>query len=56
MARTWEDACAILGQLAEQLDGREVVALAITGQGDGTWLVDLAPEAVASEPPTQPTP
>src|SRR6266566_2964037 len=40
MARTWEDACAVLGELAEQLDGRKVVALAITGQGDGTWLVD----------------
>jgi erythritol kinase (D-erythritol 1-phosphate-forming) len=40
MARTWEDACAVLSALAEQVDGREVVALAITGQGDGTWLVD----------------
>ena len=40
MARTFEDACAVLGELAERLDGKEVVALAITGQGDGTWLVD----------------
>jgi erythritol kinase (D-erythritol 1-phosphate-forming) len=36
MARTFEDACAVLGELAERLDGKEVVALAITGQGDGT--------------------
>jgi erythritol kinase (D-erythritol 1-phosphate-forming) len=39
MARTWEDASAVLGELAERLDGRELAALAITGQGDGTWLV-----------------
>jgi erythritol kinase (D-erythritol 1-phosphate-forming) len=40
MVRTWEDACAVLRELAGQLNGKEVVALAITGQGDGTWLVD----------------
>ena len=40
MARTWEDACAVLGELAARLDGTRVAALAITGQGDGTWLVD----------------
>ena len=40
MARTWEDTCAVLSELAARLDGAEVAALAVTGQGDGTWLID----------------
>jgi erythritol kinase len=46
MVRTWEDAAAVLAELAARLKGREVLALAVTGQGDGTWLVDAAGEPV----------
>jgi erythritol kinase len=50
MARSWDDAVAVLAELsakiAADLPGHEVVALAITGQGDGTWLVDRDGEPV----------
>ncbi len=49
MARTWADAARVLRLLGEQLPdlaGR-VAALAITGQGDGTWLIDADGEPVA---------
>jgi erythritol kinase len=42
MARTWRDTVAVLRELTEKnagLAGR-AAALAVTGQGDGTWLVD----------------
>lgn len=48
MARSWDDACAVLRDLAGQLAGREIAALAITGQGDGTWLIDDAGEPVGA--------
>ncbi|MCB1884085.1 MAG: carbohydrate kinase [Geminicoccaceae bacterium] len=44
MAATWEDAAGVLRRLGEavpDLKGR-VAALAVTGQGDGTWLVGEA--------------
>ncbi len=40
MARTWDDCCEVLAALSERLDGARVAALAVTAQGDGTWLVD----------------
>lgn len=42
MARTWDDAAAVLRELAAAIPdlGARVAALAITGQGDGTWLYD----------------
>ncbi|MGH7159242.1 MAG: FGGY family carbohydrate kinase [Acetobacteraceae bacterium] len=40
MARTWDDCRHVLAALAERLDGASVAALAVTAQGDGTWLVD----------------
>ena len=49
MVRTWADCAAVLrslGELVPGLGGR-VLALAVTGQGDGTWLIDLAGEPVA---------
>lgn len=48
MARTWQDAATSLRGLAEQipdLAGRSV-ALAVTGQGDGTWLSDANDQPV----------
>jgi erythritol kinase len=49
MARTWADTVAVLRELRERMDGRldKAAALAITGQGDGTWLVDAKGEPVA---------
>ena len=50
MRRSWQDAAAVLRALAEDLAARhagvEIVALGITGQGDGTWLIDAAGEPV----------
>ncbi|TPI57024.1 MULTISPECIES: FGGY-family carbohydrate kinase [unclassified Mesorhizobium] len=49
LARTWADAAATLRQLAEKvpdLAGR-TIAIAVTGQGDGTWLIDGKGEPVA---------
>ena len=47
MQRTWEDTCAVLRELTARLNSAGVVALAITGQGDGTWLIDRENEPVA---------
>ena len=48
MARTWDDAAAVLRNLAELLPGlaARTRALAVTGQGDGTWLIDEAAKQV----------
>ena len=47
MGQIWTDAAAVLADLVELLGGTEIAALAVTGQGDGTWLVDEADEPVA---------
>lgn len=49
MARTWDDTARVLRSLAEQVDdlASRTAALAVTAQGDGTWLVDEAGEPVA---------
>ena len=49
MARTWTDTAATLRLLCEALPGlaARTLALAVTGQGDGTWLIDAAGEPVA---------
>jgi erythritol kinase len=49
LRRTWTDAAATLRMLAEKVEnlaGR-TAALAVTGQGDGTWLIDREGEPVA---------
>lgn len=49
MARTWTDTAAVLRELVERIDGpaARIAALAVTAQGDGTWLVDRDGEPVA---------
>ncbi|MEZ5830548.1 MAG: FGGY-family carbohydrate kinase [Dongiaceae bacterium] len=49
MARTWRDTVAVLRELADSNAGvaSRAAALAVTGQGDGTWLVDKNGEPVA---------
>lgn len=49
MGETWADTAATLRELVEKLPGgaSSVLAVAVTGQGDGTWLVDAAGEPVA---------
>ncbi len=49
MAQTWADCRDVLRDLGAALSGldRRAAALAVTGQGDGTWLVDAAGEPVA---------
>ncbi|QQA41421.1 FGGY-family carbohydrate kinase [Pelagovum pacificum] len=47
--RTWEDCAAALRRLVEKIPGlpSRVAALAVTGQGDGTWLVGKDDRPVA---------
>ena len=42
MARTWADTAAVLRALSERVDGlaSRAIGLGVTGQGDGTWLID----------------
>lgn len=49
MARTWADTAAVLAELAGAEPGlaSRTAAIAVTGQGDGTWLIDAAGEPVA---------
>jgi erythritol kinase len=49
MARTWADTALTLRGLCEKVPDlpHRVVAIAVTGQGDGTWLIDAAGEPVA---------
>ncbi|EGO95707.1 MULTISPECIES: FGGY-family carbohydrate kinase [unclassified Acidiphilium] len=42
MEATWDAAAAVIAGLVARLEGAEVVGLAVTGQGDGTWLIDAA--------------
>ena len=48
MARTWRDTLAVLAELTDVNPelAQRTVALAVTGQGDGTWLVDADGEPV----------
>ena len=49
MTRTWTDTAAtlrLLGEAVPNLD-RRTLALAVTGQGDGTWLIDAEGKPVA---------
>src|SRR6202046_1617021 len=48
MHRTWADCAATLRELTERVPdlARRVAALAVTAQGDGTWLIDADGETV----------
>lgn len=48
MARTWRDTAKTLRMLADQVPdlNRRAIALAVTAQGDGTWLIDSGGEPV----------
>jgi erythritol kinase (D-erythritol 1-phosphate-forming) len=48
MRRTWRDCAATLQELGERVLGlaSRAVALAVTAQGDGTWLIDAQGEPV----------
>lgn len=52
MARSWDDAVAVLSNLAADLAARfpdrEVAGLGVTGQGDGTWMIDSAGDPVGA--------
>ena len=49
LSKTWDDCAAALRGLGDQIDGlaSRVAAVALTGQGDGTWLAGKNDEAVA---------
>ena len=49
MDRTWQDVVTVLGRLHEAVPDLQSRAalLAVTGQGDGTWLVDRDGRSVA---------
>src|SRR4051795_12853673 len=42
LPRTWADTVEVLRELTACLEGAEILALAVTGQGDGTWLIGEA--------------
>ncbi|SLN62793.1 Erythritol kinase [Aquimixticola soesokkakensis] len=48
LAQTWADCASALRGLGDKVEGlaARCVALSVTGQGDGTWLIDAAGEAV----------
>ncbi|MFI0843797.1 FGGY-family carbohydrate kinase [Mesorhizobium sp. IMUNJ 23232] len=48
LARTWADTATTLQQLADKVPdlAKRVAAIAVTGQGDGTWLIDRDGEPV----------
>lgn len=48
MRRTWTDTAAVLRELADVVPdlASRILALSVTGQGDGTWLIDAAGEPV----------
>ena len=52
MARTWDDTAAVLRDLAQHVPdlARRAAALAVTGQGDGTWLIDARGRAGGARP------
>jgi erythritol kinase len=47
MAETWANAAHVIAELAERLEDAEIIGIGITGQGDGTWLIDNEGEPVA---------
>lgn len=49
MARTWSDTAQTLKQLSEKIPNlaSRLIAISVTGQGDGMWLVDKHGEPVA---------
>lgn len=49
MARTWADTATTLRQLSDQIPdlASRLIAIAVTGQGDGMWLIDKLGEPVA---------
>ena len=49
MARTWADTAATLKQLTEQIPNlaSRLIAISVTGQGDGMWLIDKEGTPVA---------
>ena len=48
MLRTWADSAAALRELSERVPdlARRIAALAVTAQGDGSWLIDADGEPV----------
>lgn len=40
MVTTWKKTAQTLSEIEDQLDDDEIIALGVTGQGDGCWLVD----------------
>ncbi len=46
MNKIWDAVAACLGSVAQQLGDTKVIAIGLTGQGDGLWLVDADGEPV----------
>ena len=40
LERTWADTLEVIRQILEKLDRHQIVGIAVTGQGSGTWLID----------------
>lgn len=48
MARTWADTAAVLRELSDRIANLpdRAIGLGVTGQGDGTWLIDRAGQPI----------
>ncbi|SNB74849.1 erythritol kinase (L-erythritol 4-phosphate-forming) [Arboricoccus pini] len=48
MGRTWKDTAAVLAELTERMPdlAARTITVAVTGQGDGTWLIDAEGQPV----------
>lgn len=46
MKRTWTDTVDVLREVTEAVGADRILALGVTGQGDGTWLIDSDGEPV----------
>ena len=40
MDKTWDKTIQCLRDLLEIIDHKNIIAFSVTGQGDGTWLID----------------
>ena len=51
MARTWTDAAATLRELTQKIPNlaERLIAISVTGQGDGMWLIDKEGEPVGRQ-------
>lgn len=46
LERTWTDTIEVIQQLIKKVEDHQIIGIAVTGQGSGTWLIDKAGDPV----------